>query len=244
MSIVGLSIINQRIGSGGASLPKIYTGTVDNTNIGVSFTKPVTFTELTVPNGMVITNITTAEIATINSSSGTGTTQVSYIVTWSVAPTEGDVFSITYDGLGDYVNDESVDLAAQTISINNVLNARPELSGTQFDLVDTISGAAFDFDASTLFTGNVTAYTFNGYQPLGAIIHPISGAITGTAIFGEWANYSVKATNVYGNVDSNTDSISVVSSIIPDAPTNFSLLVESTLIPDPPLNLSPIQEIF
>ncbi len=75
-----------------------------------------------VPNGITITNVTTAEVATINSVTGTGTTDVRYDVTWIVDPVFGDTFTWDYDGLGDYTNVNTDPMEAQNIALVNCEN--------------------------------------------------------------------------------------------------------------------------
>ena len=87
--------------SGGGYRLKMNSGFVseDGLLVTVIFSQNVFFTEGTLPNGMAITNTTTADTATITSASGSGTGQVEYVVTWASAiPAFGDVLQIEYEG--------------------------------------------------------------------------------------------------------------------------------------------------
>ena len=85
----------------------------------VNFSQNVFFTESTIPNGMAITNITTGETATISAQIGSGTNQVGYTTSWPNSPLFGDTFKIEYDGLGDYVDEDSEPLKAQILNLQN-----------------------------------------------------------------------------------------------------------------------------
>ena len=105
----------------GADSFRMANGSVsaDGLLVTVNFSRNVFFTELTIPNGMVITNITTGETATISAQIGTGTSQAAYTTTWPNSPLFGDTFKIEYDGLGDYVDEDSEPLKAQTLNLQN-----------------------------------------------------------------------------------------------------------------------------
>ena len=83
-----------------------WTGTedctvIDGTTVTVKFSKPVTFTEATLPNGVTITHDNGGAF-TITASSGSGTDLVTYTGTWNVEPVFGDAALWDYDGIGDY----------------------------------------------------------------------------------------------------------------------------------------------
>ena len=104
-------VLGLRMNDGGIS--------ADGLLVTVNFSRNVFFTELTIPNGMVITNITTGETATISAQIGTGTSQAAYTTSWPKPPLFGDTFKIEYDGLGDYVDEDSEPLKAQILNLQN-----------------------------------------------------------------------------------------------------------------------------
>ncbi len=92
----------------------------------VKTSRPIIFTEGTIPNGVTFTNTTTAEVATIVSSAGSGTNTPRWDMTWVTAPITGDKVEFDYDGNGDLVDPNSLDefdqpipIKAQTITLVN-----------------------------------------------------------------------------------------------------------------------------
>jgi hypothetical protein len=99
---------------------------IDGSTATVIFSDTVLFTEGTLPNGMVIRNVSLDAVATISAAVGSGTSQVVYSITWaeSAPPAYGDVLQIEYDGLGDYTDSSLVPMEAQTKALDN-LNTEP-----------------------------------------------------------------------------------------------------------------------
>ena len=134
---------------GGASLRMTFgTVSADGLTVTVNFSQDVTFTEATIPNGMVITNITTGETATISTQIGTGTSQAAYTTSWPKPPLFGDTFKIEYDGLGDYVDEDSEPLKAQTLTLQNQTINFTILSGwtgQQYCVLTAVTADAGEF---------------------------------------------------------------------------------------------------
>ncbi len=87
----------------------------------------------------------------------------------------------------------------------------PNLSNI-FNLKDIAVNEVFSFDLNTLNTGGqATSWTWNGTPPswLSSPI-PSTGIISGIALEGSWAGYSVTASNIDGSSTSNTDDLTIV----------------------------------
>ena len=121
------SVVRGVLGAGAGALRAVrgWTGTenclvIDGNTITVEFNKPVTFTELTIPNGITISHDTggSFEILTVV---GSGTDFVTYSGNWDVQLIAGDLVLWDYDGGGDYADDKG---ELMTVGYSALINCR------------------------------------------------------------------------------------------------------------------------
>ena len=108
---------------GGAINLRMQNGAVPEGGLSavVNFSDIVTFTEGTLPNGMTIRNTSLGEpeSAVISAAVGSGTSQVTYTISWTTPPIYGDVLEIEYNGEGDYTDPDTVPMAVQILGLSN-----------------------------------------------------------------------------------------------------------------------------
>jgi len=87
--------------------------------VTVEFSGVIVFTEVTIPNGVTITNNSTLEVATIDSVTGSGSILVEYDVTWVGIPQVGENIVWAYDGAGDYADNEATPMTVAALDLIN-----------------------------------------------------------------------------------------------------------------------------